>query len=96
MEHRAGRRQPILHHVTLYYRDQPFSRCRMRDFSLGGVFVEVPGTLPRGALVSLEWYVPRAGWRRLKGLVVHQAAQGVGLMFCDEHAARVLMDDQAA
>ena len=96
MEHRFNHRRPVTHQVALHYRNQCVSPCQVRDIGRGGVFVDVPGDtdIPLGALVSLTWQVAHDGQRHVEGLVVHQTPQGFGLMFRDEHAANLQIDDQ--
>ena len=96
MEHRFNHRHQVVRQVTLRYRNKCIASCQVRNLGRGGVFVEVPENtdIPLGALVRLVWQVSPDNQQHVDGLVVHQTPQGFGLMFHDEHAANLLIDDQ--
>ncbi len=90
MEHRWSLRKPVDIEITLRRQGMPATRYRTKNISLEGVFVE-SGTdsWPEDTFLELE--LPLEGYQsgghrqerhRIPVVVVHRAADGMGLMFC--------------
>lgn len=93
MEHRWRTRRPIRIDAVVYRRGQPVARCRSRDVSEQGLFLELDGDdlgLAPGSGVKLELSMPgRAGPTRthLSGIIVHRGHDGVGVLLTRPSAA---------
>ncbi len=93
MEHRWNRRQSLAGDVVLYYGEQSFPLCKVRNISSGGMLLEMPmGMLPQGVRVELIYNVPGEGRRRLRAQVIHSTGKYVGVMFMEDNAAASIMN----
>jgi len=81
VERRYSNRHPVDFEVIIRYRDRPFRVAHARDLSPKGMYVQTTNlTLPTGTMVEIEF--DRWNWEwRIPGIVLHEDARGVGLMF---------------
>jgi len=85
MEHRWGQRTPLTCEVLIGQRSHKLVRGRIRDVSIGGMFVETPKA--RLAVHSVVDIVFVEHWgrviriHRLPAVVVRASTTGVGVMF---------------
>jgi len=93
VEHRCGERLPVSLTATIRKPGGEAIDVTIRNLSIGGAFVALPlgRAVPRG-LVALEVLLPDAAQRlsQWRAYVVHQHADGVGLMFDDHKSAERL------
>ncbi len=93
VEHRCGERLPVSLTGTIRKPGGEVVEVTIRNLSMGGAFIALPlgGAVPRG-LVGLEVNLPGAAQplSRWRAYVVHQHADGVGLMFEDHKSAERL------
>jgi hypothetical protein len=84
VEHRCGERLPVSLTATIRKPNGEAIGVTIRNLSMGGAFIALPRgrTILRG-LVGLELHLPGAARQlsRWRAYVVHQHADGVGLMF---------------
>ena len=81
MEHRYSARVSQIEPALVYYNAVPAARCRIRDLSAGGAFIET--RLLRfepNATVELEFVLDGRSYR-LPAAVVSRRADGFGVMF---------------
>lgn len=105
MERRWNMRSPIRLDVALVYDGLGIVRCRTRDLSLAGLFLETGAiTLPHHAAFDVmldDGAAPRKMFR-LPALVVRVTREGVGAMFRDldnraaDHLKTLLIDYREA
>lgn len=85
VEHRCDTRTCIGTVVEVRCRDRQALIGRMRNLSLGGMFVELGRTnLPLNLSVHLRFELEATGHRRpclAEGILVHQGPGGCGVMF---------------
>lgn len=82
MEHRCSVRKPFNLQLLIYKNGLPVQSGVSRNLGLGGVYVEVGGCEWRKhECLEIEFLDGGKGGMRLPAVVVHQSAQGVGLMF---------------
>ncbi|MGD2075910.1 MAG: PilZ domain-containing protein [Gammaproteobacteria bacterium] len=82
MEHRCSARKPFRFQLLIYKNGLPVQSGVSRDLGLGGVYVEVGGCEWRKhECLEIEFLDAGRAGMRLPAVVVHQSAQGVGLMF---------------
>lgn len=87
MEHRFNQRQSVMRYVDIHHRGQTLPRCRVRNISRGGLFVEsTEGSFSTGVLVELSFH-DVCNAQCVRAIVVHQTEQTMGLMFQDEERA---------
>ena len=93
MEHRCGERLPVSLTATIRKANGEAVGVSIRNLSIGGVFIALPRDVAilRG-LVRLELQLPNAAQElfRWRAYVIHQRADGVGLMFDDHRSAERL------
>jgi hypothetical protein len=71
--------------------------ARIKNLSLGGCFVDTPGPVNPGELITLEIQLPSGEWLPLRGEVTsYQASIGFGLVFPfltgdEEYELRILL-----
>ena len=93
MEHRCGERLPVSLTATLRKANGEAFVVGIRNLSMGGAFIALPRDVAilRG-LVGLELQLPGIAQQllRWRAYVIHQRADGVGLMFDDHKPAERL------
>lgn len=93
MEHRCGERLPVSLRAMIRKVNGEAVSVTIRNLSMGGAFIALPRDVAilRG-LVGLELQVPDAAQEllRWRAYVIHQRADGVGLMFDDHRSAERL------
>ena len=101
MEHRCNTRRPVVLEALIECRGLGRVPGRIRNISLGGVFVETGRQRPAmNSIVDLCFSVPYrgGGYRcRISAMVVHRIEGGIGLMFEDlspqiERVLRAVID----
>ena len=97
MELRSSPRKRVNLEVELTHNEGVQQRCRTRDFSMGGVFLEAPvQVFPEGVNVDLAFMIPSNGehWHAIKARVVRTTDDGMGLAFItpDVMAFRTLQE----
>ena len=82
MEHREGRREPLRIDVRLSVGGHELGTFQTRNVSRHGIFVETGDTRGRtNAVVRLAFGQNQD--LRIKGTVIHQAKDGIGVMALD-------------
>lgn len=93
MEHRNGPREPVEWETIIRVPEGAPLNGRARDYSNGGLFVELPPhTLPVNTLITVSAVRSDGVDVRVEhwpAVVVHRSLTGVGLMFVELAAANV-------
>ena len=83
MEHRHYPRLCIALEVAVFQRDQLLDSLKIRDISLEGLFLETGAVdFQQNDLIGLRINISGEN-HFLRGLVIHKASQGVGVMLID-------------
>jgi len=82
MEHRCSVRKPFEFQLLIYKNGLPVQSSVSRNLGLGGVYIKA-GTSEwrKNECLEIEFLGCGKSGMRLPAVVVHQSAQGVGLMF---------------
>ncbi len=82
MEHRCSVRKPVEFQLLIYKNGLPVQSSFSRNLGLGGVYIKA-GTSEwrKNECLEIEFLGCGKAGMRLPAVVVHQSAQGVGLMF---------------
>ena len=82
MEHRRSVRKRLLQSVTLSSPRIGAVPAKMRDLSLGGMFVETNTIdLPPNAPITVSFRLPHGERFRVDAMIVRRAPAGAGFMF---------------
>jgi hypothetical protein len=82
MEHRCSVRKPVEFQLLIYKNGLPVQSSISRNLGLGGIYIRA-GTSEwrKHECLEIEFLGHGKAGMRLPAVVVHQSAQGVGLMF---------------
>ena len=83
MEHRCSKRFSQSEKILIHHNALPVAFCKMRNISVGGMFIETgPLTYRKNTPLEVE-FVLNDRWFRLPVMVVNQTKEGMGLMFLE-------------
>lgn len=82
MEHRCSVRKPVEFQLLIYKNGLPVQSSVSRNLGLGGIYIRA-GTSEwrKNEFLEVEFLGCGKPGLRLPAVVVHQSAQGIGLMF---------------
>ena len=91
MEHRCSKRVCNSEKVLIHHNSLPVASCKMRNISVGGMFVETgPLTYRKNTPLKVEFTLGHTCFR-LPVMVVNQTNEGMGLMFLE--ADRLVIEE---